>query len=415
MSYKSRREALLDALEDRSLVIVFSGKEAPANEDDYLPFAVNSQFFYLTGLQRPGMALVMLRCGEKREEHLFIEEADETMERWTGKMPRPDEVRESAEIENVFYTTALWDRIGSFMSRCPIENAFFDLFRCGADDMPSCNFLQAEAFRSRYPGVRLRDLHLLMEPLRACKDEEEIEKIRHAASITKKGLDAVLQHLKPGLYEYQIQAVFEGSCMYHGAEQQAFPTIAAGGINACSMHYASNRDRLEDGSLLLLDLGAKYNNYCSDVSRTYPVNGRFSPLQRKLYELVLKANRAVAKQAAPGVTFAELNETANNIIGEGLVEMGYLESAEDVDRYYMHSVSHSIGIDVHDIGINIYAEPLKPGMVISNEPGVYVDEEAIGIRIEDDLLITEDGCEVLTAAIPRDPDEIEAIMAGRSL
>ena len=176
------------------------------------------------------------------------------------------------------------------------------------------------------------------------------------------------------------------------------------------MHYVTNRKTLVDGELLLLDLGAKYGNYCSDITRTYPVNGKYSARQRQFYELVLKANRAVAEYAKPGITLKDLNDLCKKVPGEGLVELGMIDNVEQVGKYYMHGVSHVIGIDVHDADFT--GDTLKPGWIISDEPGLYIDEEAIGIRIEDDLLITESGCEVLSRGIIKDPDEIEAFMAN---
>ncbi|MBR0387352.1 MAG: M24 family metallopeptidase, partial [Clostridia bacterium] len=163
--------------------------------------------------------------------------------------------------------------------------------------------------------------------------------------------------------------------------------------------------------LLLMDLGAKYGNYCSDITRTFPANGKYTPRQREIYELVLRANRAVAETAKPGLTLKDLNEKCKQILSEGLIRMGLIAEASEVGKYYMHSVSHSIGIDVHDTCFT--GDVLQPGWIISDEPGLYIDEEGIGIRIEDDLLITEDGCEVLSREIPKDPDEIEAVMAAR--
>ena len=218
-----------------------------------------------------------------------------------------------------------------------------------------------------------------------------------------------MKNLKPGMMEYQVQADFEYACRRLGAKKQAFPTIAGSGINGCMMHYGTNHCEVKDGSLILLDLGAKVENYCSDITRTYPANGKFSPRQREVYELVLKANRAVAAAAKPGISTKDLNDITKKILGEGLVEMGLIEKPEEVGKYYMHGVSHSIGIDVHDI--TLAGDKLSPGWIISDEPGLYIDEEEIGIRIEDDLLITEDGCIVLSEDIIRDPDDIEAFMA----
>ncbi|MEE0299031.1 MAG: M24 family metallopeptidase, partial [Christensenellales bacterium] len=186
--------------------------------------------------------------------------------------------------------------------------------------------------------------------------------------------------------------------------------IAGSGINGCMLHYGTNHCKLEDGKLLLLDLGARVDGYCADITRTYPINGKYTPRQREIYDIVLRANREVAKAARPGVTLRELNELCKKVLAEGLMAIGKIESADQIGTYYMHGVSHHLGIDTHDCAVN-ESEGLRAGMVISDEPGLYIDEEEIGIRIEDDLLITEDGCRVLSEAIPREAEEIEALMA----
>ena len=176
------------------------------------------------------------------------------------------------------------------------------------------------------------------------------------------------------------------------------------------LHYETNQDVCEDGTLLLMDLGAKFNGYCADITRTYPVNGKYTERQRQVYDIVLAANRKVAEVAKPGMTLRELNEITKDVLAEGCIRLGLIEKKEEIGTYYMHGVSHHLGIDTHDCAVN-ESEGLRAGMVISDEPGLYIDEEEIGIRIEDDLLITEDGCRVLSEAIPREAEEIEALMA----
>ena len=409
MSFAEHRQRLYATLADNSLVISYAGIPIHTNEDDYYDFEVNSQYFYLTGLQRESTAFVAYKTAEKTTEVLFIEEPNPQFERWTGKMPTKEEVREISGIEDVRYTDSLESAIGGYMSRFLVEYAYFDLYRCQMNDLPDYNVVMAERFSKIYPQVVLKDLHTACVPLREQKDAEEIERVRKALDITRQGLEFVMKNLKPGMMEYQVQADFEYTCRRLGAKKQAFPTIAGSGINGCMMHYGTNHCVVEDGTLILLDLGAKYENYCSDITRTYPANGKFSPRQREVYELVLKANQAVAEAAKPGITTRDLNDIAKNVLGEGLVAMGLIEDVAEVGKYYMHGVSHPIGIDVHDI--SLAGDTLKPGWIISNEPGLYIDEEAIGIRIEDDLLITEEGCEVLSKDIIKDPDEIEAFMA----
>ncbi len=412
MSFAERRERLYKTLADNSLVIVYAGIPIHTNEDEYYDFVVNSQYCYLTGLDRENTAFLAYKTAKKTIEILFIEEPDPHSERWTGKMPTAEEVRLVSGIDDVRYTDSLDSTVGSFMGYFRVEQAYFDLYRCRKDDLPDYNSVMAERFSRAYPHVILKDLRTACATLREQKEAQEVENIRKALDITRLGLEYVMKNLRPGMMEYQVQADFEYTCRRLGAKRQAFPTIAGSGSNGCMMHYDTNHCEVKDGSLILLDLGVKYENYCSDITRTYPANGKFSPRQRKIYELVLRANEAVASAARPGITINDLNDVACRVLGEGLVDMGMIPEASEISKYYMHSVSHSIGIDAHDIFLA--DDVLKPGWVISNEPGLYIDEEAIGIRIEDDLLITEDGCEVLSKSIIKDPDEIEAFMSSFS-
>ena len=230
-----------------------------------------------------------------------------------------------------------------------------------------------------------------------------------AIKITDDALKFVMKNLKPGCTEYQAQADFEYKIFHEGADGTAFPTIAGSGANGTMLHYDTNRDVCEDETLLLMDLGAKFQGYCADITRTYPVNGKYTDRQRQVYDVVLAANRAVAKAAKPGMTLKELDDIAKDVLGEGCVKLGLIEKKEDVGTYYMHGVSHHLGIDVHDVTA-AWNDKLRPGAIITDEPGLYIDEWEIGIRIEDDILITENGSEVLSEAVMRDPDQIEAFM-----
>lgn len=241
------------------------------------------------------------------------------------------------------------------------------------------------------------------------KDSDEVTKVEKAIEMTKNGLNEVLKVLKPGLYEYQVQATYEYSIKYQGSIKPSFPTIAGAGYNGTMLHYGTNRDMIHDGDLILLDLGAMYEGYCSDITRTYPANGKFTPRQKQIYDIVLKANQRVRDEARPGLTPFDLNEICKEVLANGLIEIGLIEKPEELAKYYMHGVSHHLGLDVHDVTIASNAK-LRPGAIISNEPGLYIEEEAIGIRIEDDLLITEDGCRVLSQDIMRTTEEIEAYM-----
>ena len=411
MSLQERRTRLYETLPEGSLLISYAGVSLHTNEDDYYNFEVNSQFFYLTGLERENMIFMAVKAGGTVHETLFIEEADPKMERWIGKMPTKEDATQVSGVEDVRYVEDLSSAISRYMGRFDIGHAYFDLYRCHENDPDDYNMVKAKEFMSKYPAVALHDLHKACVPLRECKDEDEIGLVRKAVDITRQGLEYVMKTLKPGMMEYQAQANFEYTCKSLGATRFAFNTISAAGKNGCMMHYGTNREEIKAGSLLLMDLGAKYNNYCSDITRTYPADGVYTPRQKELYQLVLKANIAVAEAACPGITTKDLNDIAKTVLGEGLVKMGMIEKPEDVGKYYMHGVSHAIGIDCHDACL--VGDVLKPGWIISDEPGLYVDEEEIGIRIEDDLLITENGCEVLSKDIIKDPDEIERFMQDR--
>ncbi len=411
MSFKDHRASLALAMKDNSMAIVYAGMPLHQNEDDYAAFTVNSNFFYLTGLEREGMILLMTKVEGVVSEHLYIEEADPLEERWTGKMPTVKEAAETAEMDEarVQFLPSFMSRVNYMLSRVKVDHVYFDTFVNDINDLPHYNLVKAREFAAKCPAIEMHDLRNVLVPLRVEKDEDEIDRIRKAIEITKKSLEFVMQNLKPGMMEYQVQADFEYSCRKLGSKKQAFATIAGSGINGCMLHYETNDHVAEDGTLILLDLGAQYGNYASDITRTYPVNGRFTERQRQYYDLVLAANYAMRDAAKPGVTLKELNDVAKKVLAEGLVKMGKIESEEQVGKYYMHSVSHSMGIDTHDCTFNDML--LEPGWVITDEPGLYIDEECIGIRIEDDLLITEDGCEVLSADVIREADDIEAFMA----
>ena len=408
--YAARRRAVLDQMEKGSIMVLYSGEGIPRSMDDCCPFEANHHFFYLTGLRRENMALVLSRSAGEDKTILFIEEAVPSMERWTGKRVTKDEAKAISGVEDVRYIDSLPSALGRMMVREQVTAAYFDCYRNAMTDVDSYNMEKAKVFAAAYPATTLKNAHPMLAAMRMVKDDSEIACIREAIDLTDKGLRRILSTLKSGQMEYQAQAEFEYTIRYHGAEDTAFSTIAGSGINGCMLHYETNHCRMEDGKLLLLDLGAKTKGYCADITRTYPVNGKYSPRQKEIYDIVLAANLAVTKAARPGLTLKQLNEICKQVLSDGLMAIGKIESADQIGTYYMHGVSHHLGLDTHD-AIAHDEVALAPGMIITNEPGLYIDEEEIGIRIEDDLLITKDGCEVLSEAIPRTTDEIEALMA----
>lgn len=409
MTYEARRKAVLDHMKKGSIMVLYSGESIPQSLDGSCPFEANHHFFYLTGLARENMALVLSKSSSEDKTMLFIEEAVPSMERWTGRRVTKDEAKAISGVDDVRYIDSLDSALSRMLNRETVEIAYFDGYKNHIVDADSYNMAKAKRFAAAYPMVQLKSIHSVIAGMRMVKDEDEVSCIREAIALTDKGLRRVLATLAPGQMEYQAQAEFEYAIRYHGAEGTAFATIAGSGINGCMLHYETNHCEMKEGSLLLLDLGAKKKGYCADITRTYPVSGVYSPRQKAIYDIVLAANLAVAEAAKPGLTLKQLNEICKAKLAEGLIALGKIKSAEEIGTYYMHGVSHHLGLDTHD-AVAHEETLLAPGMVITNEPGLYIDEEEIGIRIEDDLLITENGCEVLSSAIPKRTEEIEALM-----
>ena len=408
--YEQRRRRVLDQLQFGEMMVLYSGESVACSMDEGFDFEANHNFFYLTGLRRENMALVLANTHRPAHVILFIEEPIPDMERWTGRRVTIDEARAVSGIDDVRYI----DSVDSLISRCiareTVEAAYFDCYRNAMGDVDSYNMHKAKRFMQAYPSIALKDAHPMIAAMRMVKDEDEVKTLERAITVTDQGLRRVLATLEPGRMEYQQQAEFEYEIRMQGAERVSFPTIAGSGMNGCMLHYGTNQCKLEDGKLLLLDLGARVDGYCADITRTYPINGKYTPRQKQIYDIVLRANREVAKAARPGVTLRELNDLCKKVLAEGLTAIGKIQSADEIGRYYMHGVSHHLGIDTHDCAVREDLG-LRAGMVISDEPGLYIDEEEIGIRIEDDLLITDEGCRVLSEAIPRTTEEIEALMA----
>lgn len=409
MNYEARRKQILEQMEEESLLILYSGAPVHSSADAYYPFEANRHFFYLTGLRRENMVLLMRKSGEKSRICLYIEKSDPAAERWTGKMVTVEEAKKISQIQDIRFVDRLDTEVNYLLNSANVSCCYFDCFRNQSNDLPDHNLSKAQQFAANYPGVQVRNLWAMVSQLRMQKDEDEVALIQQAVDVTRQALQHVMKNLKPGMKEYQAQADYEYMVHYLGTEGPSFQTIAGSGKNGCMLHYETNRDTCQDGSLLLMDLGTRWQGYCSDITRTYPVNGKFTDRQRQVYEIVLRANKEVAAQARPGMTTRELNDICKKVLSTGCIELGLIEKEEEIGKYYMHGVSHHLGIDVHDVTVD--GVKLAPGSVITDEPGLYIDEWEIGIRIEDDLLITEDGCKVLSSGIIKEPEEIEAFMA----
>lgn len=413
-TYIARRNKLMENKQGPCLVCIFSGAAPMKSLDAAYPFYVDRNFYYLTGIERENMILVLRknRNGDVTES-LYIEPYDEVLAKWVGGRMRADEAKEISGIQTVF-------DLGDFNSNLNniIESSrglgklhvYLDLWRHREDQADTPAHTLAARLQQRYPAVAIEEIHGDMAAMRAIKSEEELALMRKAQHTTCNAILAMLRHAKPEMNERELEGAFDFSLKQQGVRDHAFTSIVAGGGRATTLHYDNNDQTVHDGEMVLIDLGSAEGNYCADISRTFPINGKFSDRQMQLYNTVLDAQRIVMANAKPGMTTQQLNQMVVDYYESRLDDLGLRKDGKGVRDYYYHGVSHSLGLDTHDICTE-RERTLQPGMVITVEPGLYIEEEGIGIRIENDVLITEDGIIDLSAGIPRTVEEIEAAMA----
>lgn len=361
-------------------------------------FRQDDYFFYLTGLESPN-AWVIISAGSSgpTETHLVLPRRNLLREQWTGRKLGPGP--EAAGLTGVASVLPL-EALDSLMAAV--------LHRSGASLHTVLGPLTEGNGRIRQwmdGGAKLADIRPVLDSMRVVKDAAELVRLRRAIDITVLGHRAAMQAAEPNMFEYQLEAVIEYTFRRHGADRVGFPSIVGSGPNNTTLHYDVNRRRIEAGELVVIDVGAEYGQYTADVTRTIPISGRFGPRQRAIYNLVLGAQQAAIDSVRPGRTLGELNRIARNYIDD---HSGELCGRQSCNRFFLHGLSHHLGMRVHDVGDTTM--PLRPGMVFTIEPGLYLAEENLGVRIEDDILVTETGAEVLSAGAPRTVEEIEALM-----
>lgn len=407
--FARNRKKLGERLDKDTILLLFAGKAPYKSADELYPFIPNRNFYYMTGIDEEKIILLISNTDGKVSERLFIQRPDPIMAKWVGPTISEDEAKEISGIDNIEYLDKFENHIGSILNNNRIEKIYLDLER----QEVRTSFTESQEFAriiaERYPYIQIKNIYHDIAELRTIKSKEEIDLIRKAIEITNEGILTMMKNAKPGMMEYEIEAYFDFTLKKNGVTNKAFETIAGSGKNGTILHYSDNNSKTKDGDLILFDLGAQYRYYKGDITRTFPVNGRFTERQKQVYNIVLEAMEAVEKAARPGIPYGELNKIAKGVLTEGCKKLGLIKEDKEISKYYYHSVSHYLGLDTHDVGL--YNVELKPGMVITNEPGLYIEEEGIGIRIEDDLLITEDGCENLSKDIIKTIEEIEAFMS----
>jgi Xaa-Pro aminopeptidase len=430
--YQNRRRRLMRAMGKNSIAILPTAVISTRNNDVEYPFRHHSDFYYLTGFEEPRAVMVLIPGRAEGEFILFCRERDPQMELWNGRRAGLEGAREIYGADVAYPIEALDEYLPALL-----ENRDRIHYTLGSDpdfDRRISWWMKQAKRRSRagvHVPAELVSLEYLVHEMRLFKDREEAALMRHAAQISAAAHSRAMMACRPGMMEYQLEAELVHEFMSHGARSVAYSSIVGGGANACVLHYTSNDAMLRDGDLVLIDAGAEYRGYASDITRTFPINGRFTEAQRELYDLVLEAQLAAIAKVKPGNRWNDPHDAAVRVLTKGMVELGLLKgdvskliSEGEYRRFYMHRTGHWLGMDVHDVGEYMSGEhwrKLEPGMVLTIEPGIYVAAGSkgvakrwwnIGIRIEDDVLVTRGGCEVLTRDVPKDADEIEALMAS---
>ena len=429
--YAQRRARLLEKMQ-RGIAIVPTAPEVARNGDTHYGYRYDSNFYYLSGFAEPEAVLVLVACPDKNSEQqaiLFCREKNPEREVWDGYRTGPDAAKEQYGFDATYPIAQLDEKLAELMGNQPA--LFFPLGHDATWDQRILK-LRGEVQAKVRSGIRapneIHDVRTPLNEMRLFKDEHELAIMRRAAEISTQAHRRAMQFTRPGQFEYRVEAELLHEFCRHGARHPAYPSIVAGGANACVLHYVGNNAVLKDGDLLLIDAGCEMDGYASDITRTFPVNGRFSAAQKDVYELVLAAQTAAIAAARPGNTWDAPHNAALCVLAQGFIDLKLCQGSVDAvlesesyKRFYMHRTGHWMGMDVHDVGdykVGDNWRALQPGMVFTVEPGCYIrpaDDVPqalwnIGVRIEDDVAITMQGNEVLTEAAPKSVAQIEALM-----
>ncbi len=416
---ENRRKKLFEAMKDNSVAIFFSGVSKVASEDEYLPFVCNKNFFYLTNIKQEHSALMLIKGLGENKVYLFIDAYSELKEKWTGKRLTSERAMALSDIKNIYTTDNFETMLSLALSK---ENNQYGDIDCVYLDLTSPEQKLKDKFFMSDLEIKIKldfnkeivDIYPIMSDLRMVKSSQEIDSLIKAIEKTNNGISYLATKLSPGVVEHQLADYFEMYGRDHDRAGLAFSTIIAGGKNATCLHYPyeQQNDALKEEDLVLFDLGYSHNGYSADISRTFPVNGKFNDLQRKVYSAVLGCNKAVIAYAKPGLKIKDLQEYATEYLRKECIRLKLMDETDDIRNYYYHNVSHFLGLDTHDIGNR--EKPLANGNVITVEPGLYFAKYGIGVRIEDDVLINNDGAIVLSKNIVKEIDEIERMMERRN-
>lgn len=431
--HRERRAKVLAAMREQTgggLAIVPTAPEVARNRDSLYPYRHDSYFYYLSAFPEPAAVVALVADADGDRQILFCREKDEEREIWDGFRYGPDAARDVFGFDEAHAIDLIDGKLADLASDRPAVYTPLGLLEAWDRKVTALlNEVRARVRAGIAAPETVVDIRAMLDTMRLTKDAHEIELMRRAAQISSKAHRRAMERTRPGWHEYQVEAELVHEFLANGAQAVAYPSIVASGPNACILHYRDNNRMMRDGDLLLIDAGCEYEGYASDITRTFPVDGRFSGPQKAIYELVLQAQLACLDAVKPGAGFHDYHKAAERLLAQGLIDLGLIEGSLDAalesgsyKRFYMHRAGHWLGMDVHDAGLyQVKGESmvLKPGMVLTVEPGCYIRAadgvpEAfhdIGVRIEDDVLVTESGHDVLTSATPKTVLDVEAACA----
>ena len=395
-----RRERLAALLSDGEYVIVFANTQGKLQK-----FSQDKNFLYLTGLNHPELIYVAGKFGSRFNDMLFIERSDPERIVWEGEKLDAKEATRISGIKQVRYLDEFYPTLSGM---CPLMQVIHaNLGFAGLNQPPTLAMHMLQPIRDRQPQIQIKQLNDLITPLRKIKDNWEVKQLQKAIDITGQGIEDIVSSAAAGMMEYELEATLFYRMQVNGLQAWGFAPIIAAGINAATLHYEKNNCRIGDNELVLMDVGADCNGYSADVTRCFPIGKKFTARQKQIYSLVLDVQKKVIAAVKPGVKLSELNDITKKGLAQGLIALNLIDSEDQVGRYYMHSVSHFLGLDTHDLGGR--EAVLEEGNVITVEPGLYLPEENLGVRIEDDVLVTKTGHKVLSAKIPKEIKDIEKL------
>lgn len=407
--YKGNRDAFMEKLEPGSLALFFSGSPVRKTADEDYGYFANRNFVYLTGMEQKDTILMMEKDASGYRETLFILPPNLIEERWTGSRMKPEEIEAVSMISSFAYKETFEEELKKVLTSGRIQKVYLDIDRMEGQVVVSAADSMEAFLKQEYPSMPIENSLQIMKMLRLIKKPCEIRAMEKAQEITKAGILAMMTHSKPGMYEYQYKAEYDYALAQHGVLEAGFPSIISAGKNNFCIHYYGYRGQAMDGDIVLNDVGVRWDNELTDVSRGWPCNGKYSSRQKLLFECQYKTSEHMFSTLKPGIPMKEVDAEIRRYCFEQLKEAGVCKSFDDIGTYMWHGGAHHVGFDTHDV-VSARDAIIQPGMVFCVDIGIYHEEWGIGFRLEDNCLITEDGCRNLSKDIPRTVEDIEAVM-----